>query len=102
MADLDPLSLSWMQDLIQAYGLWVLFAVVMLESTGVPLPGETALVATAVYAGTTHQFSVALVVLVAATAAIVGDNIGYLIGRSIGVPFITRYGRYVRLNQGRL
>lgn len=102
MADLDPLSLSWIQDLIQTYGLWALFAVVMLESAGIPLPGETALVATALYAGSTHRFSVALVVLVAATAAIAGDNIGYLIGRSIGVPFVMRYGRYVRLNQPRL
>jgi len=102
MVDLDLWSLSWMQDLIQAYGLWVLFVVVMLESAGVPLPGETALVATAVYAGATHRFSVTLVVLVAATAAIIGDNFGYLIGRSIGVRFIMRYGRYVRLNQARL
>jgi len=102
MADLDLLSLAWMQDLIQAYGLWVLFVIVMLESAGVPLPGETALVVAAVYAGTTHRFSVVLVVIVAAAAAIVGDNIGYWIGRSIGVRFIMRYGRYVRLNQARL
>ena len=86
MADLDLLSLAWMQDLIQTYGLWVLFVIVMLESAGVPLPGETALVVAAVYAGTTHRFSVVLVVIVAAAAAIVGDNIGYWIGRSIGFP----------------
>ena len=56
----------------------------------------------ALYAGSTHRFSIASVVLVAATAAIIGDNIGYLIGRSIGVRLIARYGKYVRLNELRL
>jgi membrane protein DedA with SNARE-associated domain len=57
---------------------------------GYPLPGETALVTAALYAGSTHQISIASVVLVAATAAIIGDTIGYLIGRSIGVRLIAR------------
>ena len=86
-------SPTWIQDLIQAYGLWVLFAVVMLESMGVPMPGETALVTAALYAGATHRIGILPVVIVAAAAAIVGDNIGYLIGRSIGLRLIVRYGR---------
>jgi membrane protein DedA with SNARE-associated domain len=98
----DVLSPSWIQDLIQAYGLWVLFTVVMLESMGVPMPGETALVTAAVYAGSTHQIDIASVVLVAAAAAVIGDNIGYLIGHSIGIPLIVRYGGYIRLNEPRL
>lgn len=98
----DLLSPSWIQDLIQVYGLWILFAVVTLESMGVPMPGETALVTAALYAGSTHQIGILPVVLVAATAAIVGDNIGYLIGRSIGLPLIVRYGAYIRLNEARL
>jgi membrane protein DedA with SNARE-associated domain len=91
-----------MHDLIQAYGLWALFTVVTLECLGIPLPGETALVAMALYAGSTHRFSAVSVVVVAAMAAILGDNIGYLIGRSIGVRLIIRYGRYVRLHELRL
>lgn len=98
----DILSPTGIQDLIQAYGLWVLFAVVMLESMAVPMPGETALVTAALYAGSTHRIGILPVVIVAATAAVVGDNIGYLIGRSIGLRFIMRYGRYVRLNEARL
>jgi membrane protein DedA with SNARE-associated domain len=98
----DVLSPTWIQELIQTYGLWVLFTLVTLESLGVPMPGETALVTTALYAGSTHQIGIALVVLVAATAAIIGDNIGYLIGRSIGIRLVARYGRYVRLNEPRL
>ena len=98
----DILSPSWMHGLIQTYGLWVLFTVVMLECMGIPMPGETALVTAALYAGSTHQISIASVVLVATTAAIIGDNTGYLIGRSIGIRLIVRYGKYVRLNELRL
>jgi membrane protein DedA with SNARE-associated domain len=98
----DVLSPTWIEGLIQAYGLWVLFTLVMLESMGVPMPGETALVTAALYAGSTHQIGIVSVVLVAATAAIIGDNIGYLIGRSIGIRLVARYGRYVRLDEPRL
>jgi membrane protein DedA with SNARE-associated domain len=98
------LSPSWIQDLIQAYGLWVLFTVIMLESMGIPMPGETALITAALYAGSTHQIGIAAGVLVAAAAAaaMIGDNIGYLIGRSIGIRLVMRYGRYLRLNEPRL
>jgi membrane protein DedA with SNARE-associated domain len=98
----DVLSSNSIQELIQAYSLWVLVGIVMLESMGVPTPGETALITAALYAGSTHQISIASVVLVAAMAAMAGDNIGYLIGRSIGGRLITRYGRYIRLNESRL
>src|ERR1700704_527117 len=99
---MDAVSPTWMHDLIQAYGLWVLFIVVTLESMGVPMPGETALVTTALYAGSTHQIDIISVVLVAATGAIIGDNMGYLIGRSIQLRLLVRYGRYIRLDQARL
>ena len=99
---MDVLSPTWIEGLIQAYGLWVLFTLVMLESMGVPMPGETALVTAALYAGSTHQIGIVSVVLVAATAAIIGDNIGYLIGRSIGIRLVARYGRYARLDEPRL
>jgi membrane protein DedA with SNARE-associated domain len=98
----DLITLSWAQDLIAAYGLWVLFVVVMLESAGVPMPGETTLVAAALYAGSSHQIEIASVIIVAAGAAIIGDNFGYFIGRSVGVPLIVKYGRYVRLNKERM
>ena len=99
---MDVLSTAWIQQLIQTYGLWVLFTAVMMESIGVPMPGETAVVTAAIYAGSTHQIGVASVIFVAATAAIIGDNIGYLIGRSVGIRLLERYGKYVRLNEQRL
>ena len=96
------MSPIWIQELIQSYGLWVVFAVVMFESIGVPMPGETVLLTAALYAGSTHRLDIFSVLSVAAAAAIIGDNIGYLIGRSIGLPLIVRYGKYVRLDEGRL
>jgi membrane protein DedA with SNARE-associated domain len=99
---MEFLSSAWVHDLIQAYGLWALFFVIMFESVGVPMPGETGLLTTAIYAGATHQISITSVVLVAAIGAIIGDNIGYLLGRSVGIRLLARYGKYVRLNEARL
>jgi membrane protein DedA with SNARE-associated domain len=60
---------------VEQYGLLVVFFVVALESAGVPLPGETALVAAAIVASQGH-FSLADVIVVGAVAAILGDNAG--------------------------
>ena len=76
---------------IIAYGLPILFLVVMIESFGVPLPGETALVAYAVLASQGHYHIVA-VIAVAAVAAIIGDNLGYwCIGRVGGRRLFSRW-----------
>lgn len=99
---LDFLTPEWMQHLIEAYGLWIVFVLIMLESSGVPMPGETALVTAALFAGATHRLDIVAIVGVAAAAAIVGDNIGYLIGRTIGLRLVTRYGGYVGLTETRL
>jgi membrane protein DedA with SNARE-associated domain len=80
---------------VQDYGLWFLFAIICLESAGLWLPGETALIAAAVYAAKGH-LSIAAVIAVAAAAAIVGDNIGYWLGRKAARPLIFRYERLRR------
>ncbi|WP_159715284.1 DedA family protein, partial [Geminicoccus flavidas] len=98
----EALAGSWLPHLIQAHGLWLLFAVVALESMGVPLPGEAALVGAAVYAGSTGELGIASVIGVAAAGAIAGDNFGYLIGRRIGLPLLHRHGRHIGLSPDRL
>jgi membrane protein DedA with SNARE-associated domain len=80
---------------IADYGLWFLFVVVCLESAGLWLPGETALIAAAVAAAKGH-LSIAAVIAVAAGAAIIGDNIGYWIGREGARRLIGRYRRLRR------
>src|SRR5580700_3503010 len=96
------LSHDLMAHLAHTYGLWVVFAVVLLECLGVPLPGETALVGAAIYAGTTHNIGIAAVIAVAAAAAVVGSTLGYLIGRGVGFRLLLHYGRHVRLDERRL
>ncbi len=72
-----------MTQFIQDYGLLFLFGIVCLESAGAWLPGETALIAAAIYASNGH-LAIEGVIAVAAAAAIIGDNIGYWIGREGG------------------
>jgi membrane protein DedA with SNARE-associated domain len=77
---------------ITHHGLPLLFLVVMVESFGVPLPGETALILFGVLASQGH-YNIAVVIAVAAAAAIVGDNLGYwLIGRWGGRALFERWG----------
>ncbi len=87
-----------MTAFIDHYGLVVVFLIVAAESSGVPLPGETALVAAAVLAAQGH-FAIATVIAVAAVAAIVGDNIGYWLGRELGRGFLQRYGVVRRFSE---
>jgi len=80
-----------MTHFITHHGLPLLFAVVMIESFGIPLPGETALIAFGVLASQGH-YSIATVIAVAAAGAIVGDNLGYwLIGRLGGRALFRRW-----------
>jgi membrane protein DedA with SNARE-associated domain len=76
--------------LVAQYGLYFLFAVVCLESAGAWLPGETALIAAAVYAADGH-LPIAGVIAVAAAGAIIGDNIGYWLGREGGRRLLYRF-----------
>jgi membrane protein DedA with SNARE-associated domain len=83
------------------YGYWAVAIIVGLESIGIPLPGETILIAAAAYAGG-HDVNIAWVIVAAAAGAIIGDNIGYLIGREVGFRFLLRFGHYIGMNEGRI
>ncbi|HXK15666.1 MAG TPA: DedA family protein [Gaiellaceae bacterium] len=87
-----------MTHLLISYGLVLLFAVVAAESAGVPLPGETALIAAAILAERGH-YSIVEVIVVAALAAIVGDNVGYWIGRTGGRALLERWGPIKRYSE---
>ena len=89
-------------DALATYGYWAIFVLIAIESAGIPVPGETMLLAASVYAGTTHQLHLALIVAAAAAGAIVGDNVGFVLGREGGERLLRRYGHLVRLNERRL
>jgi membrane protein DedA with SNARE-associated domain len=83
------------------YGYWAILLLVMLEDFGIPVPGETILIAGAIYAGT-GRLNVVAVGVVGFAAAVVGDNIGFVIGHFGGRALVLRWGRYVFLTEERL
>jgi membrane protein DedA with SNARE-associated domain len=89
---------SW----LATYGYLAVFGLVMVESIGVPVPGETALVGAALYAGSTHKLQIWWVIAVAIAGAVLGDNIGFSIGRYGGAKLLLRHGHKIHLHEGRL
>ena len=83
------------------YGLWAVLLFVLIEDFGIPVPGETILIAASVYAGA-GRLNVVLVAVVAFAAAVTGDNIGFAIGHFGGRALALRWGRYVFLTEARL
>ena len=91
-----------LNHLVATGGYWVVGAVVALESMGIPAPGETVLVTAAIYAGTTHDLQIGLVIASAAAGAIAGDNVGFVLGRRFGAGLLLRHAALLRLNSRRL
>jgi hypothetical protein len=92
---------SSLAPLLDSYGYLAVGGLLLAENVGVPLPGETILIAAALYAGA-GQLNIALVALIALVACIVGDNAGYALGRYGGRAVVLRYGQYVLLTEARL
>jgi membrane protein YqaA with SNARE-associated domain len=88
--------------LLEQYGYWAVFLAVGAESLGVPIPGETTLITAALFAGSSHRLNIVWIVVVASAAAIIGDNIGYLLGRVGGYRLMRRYGHYVRVDEAKM
>ncbi len=96
------LSQGDVPHLLHSYGYWAVAAIIALESMAIPLPGEATLIAAAIIAGTSHELDIALVIAAAAIGAILGDNIGFWIGRALGYRLVLRYGRYIGLDESRI
>jgi membrane protein DedA with SNARE-associated domain len=75
---------------------------VAIESIGVPFPGETTLIAAAIYAGASHRMSIVLVVLAATAGAVCGGSIGFWAGRQFGLPLLSRFGCFVGITPKRI
>src|SRR5438105_1821465 len=89
-------------ELINMFGYLAVFLVIAGESMGLLLPGETILVSASIYAGTTHRLNIFFVVISAILGAIIGDNLGYLIGRWGGFKLLKRFGRYLKLDDKKI
>lgn len=96
-----PGFLATIAPLLENYGYLAIGSLIFIEDFGVPSPGETVLIAGAVYAGA-GRLNVVAVGLVGFLAAVLGDNVGYVIGHLGGRPLALRFGRYVFLTEERL
>lgn len=95
-------STHTLDTLLSNYGYAAVGVFVMLESLGIPFPGETMVIAAALYAGFTHHLTPWLIWPTASAGAIIGDNIGYAIGYWGGYRILLRYGSKIRVDQAKL
>jgi membrane protein DedA with SNARE-associated domain len=86
---------------VAAYGVWALLVVLYLESLGAPLPGESALVASA-FLASTGELLLTHVLLASFIGAVAGDSTGYMIGRAGGRPLLLKFGPKLGLTPERL
>lgn len=93
--------ISFLEGTLSNYGYLVVFLAIMIESMGIPFPGETMLIIASAYAARTGDLTIYWVITSAATGAIVGDNLGYWIGREGGRKLIIKYGKFVGLTDDR-
>jgi len=89
-------------DIIATNGYWIVVLAIGLECLGLPLPGESILIAAAIYAGSSHALNIWLVIGAAALGAILGNTIGFWIGREGGYRLLLRYGRRFGMTDDRI
>ncbi|HEY1349430.1 MAG TPA: DedA family protein [Ktedonobacteraceae bacterium] len=96
------ISLDTLRHALGTLGYPAVALFIMIESSGIPFPGETMLLLASFYAAVDHQLHIPLVIACASLGAIIGDNLGYTIGRTGGYTLIRRFGRYVFLKEEHL
>jgi membrane protein DedA with SNARE-associated domain len=89
-------------EIIATNGYWIVVLAIGLECLGLPLPGESILIAAAIYAGSSHALNIWLVIGAAAFGAILGNAIGFWIGREGGYRLLLRYGRRFGMTDDRI
>ena len=94
--------LHWVRHLIDNYGYAMVVVLVLAEGVGLPLPGETALITAAAVAAQSHRLTIVGVIIAAFVGAVGGGVGGYWIGKSGGLPFLTKHGRFLGITQHRI
>jgi membrane protein DedA with SNARE-associated domain len=87
-------SLQTLTDVLHAIGYPAIMLFMLIESAGIPLPGETVVLLAAFTAGVDGQLQLPWIIACASFGAIMGDNIGFYIGRTGGRRFVERFGRF--------
>src|SRR5581483_10279524 len=96
-----PTFIQTLEPFIKKYGYFGVGGLLLLEDFGVLVPGESVLVASAFYAGL-GQLNILLVALVGFLGAVIGDNVGFAIGKYGGHPLVEKFGKYIFLTPERI
>src|SRR4051812_11322291 len=94
--------LEWITRLIESYGYAMVVVLVFAEGVGLPLPGETALIAAAAVSAQSHRLSIVGVIIAAFVGAAGGGAGGYWIGKSGGLALLERHGRLIGITTARI
>lgn len=94
--------LPFLQNALHVVGYPAVVLFIMIESSGIPFPGETMLLLASFYAAIDQQMQISIIIACAALGAILGDNIGYYAGLTGGKALVTRYGRYLHITPAHL
>jgi len=89
-------------EFVSNYGVWLVAAFIALESIGIPLPAEAALIAAAFFAARTHGIDIWSLIAAGIIAAILGEIVGFWIGRRFGHQLLIRYGARLGFTEGRI
>src|SRR5215470_13144466 len=89
-------------EFVSNYGVWMVAAFIVLESIGLPLPAEAALIAAAFFAARTHDIDIWSLIAAGIVAAILGEMVGFWIGRRFGHQILIRYGARVGFTEERI
>jgi membrane protein DedA with SNARE-associated domain len=95
------MSLHDLFAFVATYGYAATFGLILVESLGIPAPGEGIMIATALFAARTHRLDIAGVIATASVAAFLGTSLSYFVGRSVGLTLLTRYGGFIGLSPAR-
>ncbi len=96
------MTIIHLSEFVAQYGYVAVFGLIFFQTIGIPLPGEAALIAAAIYAQHTHRLDLTAIVLLSALATSLGGMVGYWIGRRGGYPMLMRHGHHVGLNAARM
>ncbi|HET9098734.1 MAG TPA: DedA family protein [Candidatus Saccharimonadales bacterium] len=96
-----PSFIQALAPVIDRYGYLAVIGLIFLEDFGVPVPGETVLIASAFYAGI-GRLDIFLVAILGFIGAVIGDNVGFAIGKYGGHPLVEKFGKYIFLTPSRI
>src|ERR671925_302446 len=91
-----------MAEFVSNYGIWVVVAFIALESVGIPLPAEAALIAAAFFAARTQGINIWYLIAAGIFAAVLGEIVGFWLGRKFGPQLLSRYGSHLGFTEGRI